>query len=218
MAEHCPKEASAPRRDWISEETWATMRCRARARAHFFAAIRRRAALYMRYFLLAWRSAAPDGEERKAIVDEEWQLQAHELTFRRLGLRAMARDAASGIRADWAAWLAARAEGVADGLRKGDALGLWKLVWHARGRRRRKSLVLMAGTLDAHGDPVDSEEKMVALWQRQFLKEFADRGEVMRPDAYESKLMSALSGRAAPGEADTAAAASSAAQANGSSD
>ena len=158
------------------------------------------------------------GEERKAIADEEWQLQAHELTFRRLGLRAMARDAASGIRADWAAWLAARAEGVADGLRKGDALGLWKLVWHARGRRRRKSLVLMAGTLDAHGDPVDSEEKMVALWQRQFLKEFADRGEVMCPDAYESKLMSALSGRAAPGEADTAAAASSAAQANGSSD
>ena len=100
------------------------------------------------------------------------------------------------MRADWAAWLADRADDVGRRAQQGDIGALWQMVRQASGKRRLTSALTAA--LQPDGTMASTPEDIAECWQHRFMKDFLGGGTVMTSADYQQFMEVALADREPP--------------------
>ena len=177
----------APRKPWMSPETWAQVRAHAEARKRFFGAVRGRRGAEARRWLQAWRLAVVMtlaercGREGKPemAADLERRIE-HARTRRRhlevarleAALRRAARAAAEAAKRDKAEWLARRAEEAADHCRPGAGAKLWQLVRGALIAKQPRAQQVVPIVRVERGATAQTQHHFEEMWEKRFVEEF----------------------------------------------
>ena len=203
LAECAPKHMPAPRKPWMSPETWAQVRAHAEARKRFFGAVRGRRGAEARRWLQAWRLAVVmtlagrRGREGKPEMAADLERRiGHEKTRRRhlevarleAALRRAARAAAEAAKRDKAEWLARRAEEAADDCRPGAGAKLWHLVRGALTAKHPRAQQVVPIVRDERGATVQTQHHLEEMWEKRFVEEFLGRALILEPEVYAERM------------------------------